>query len=47
VSAGRETLSACIIARDEESRLPDCLAGVASCDELVVVDGGSRDATSR
>jgi Glycosyl transferase family 2 len=45
VSAGRETLSACIIARDEESRLPDCLASVAFCDDLVVVDGGSRDAT--
>jgi glycosyltransferase involved in cell wall biosynthesis len=45
VSAGRETLSACIIARDEESRLPDCLASVAFCDEIVVVDGGSRDAT--
>jgi hypothetical protein len=45
VSAGRETLSACIIARDEESRLPDCLASVAFCDEIVVVDGGSHDAT--
>jgi Glycosyl transferase family 2 len=45
VSAGRETLSACIIARDEEARLPDCLASVAFCDEIVVVDGGSRDGT--
>lgn len=45
MSAGRETLSACIIARDEESRLPACLASVAFCDEIVVVDGGSRDAT--
>jgi Glycosyl transferase family 2 len=46
VSAGRETLSACIIAKDEEARLPDCLASVAFCDEIVLVDGGSRDATA-
>ena len=45
MSAGRESLSACIIARDEEIRLPDCLASVAFCDEIVVVDGGSRDDT--
>ncbi len=40
-----ETLSACIIARDEEARLPACLAGLAFCDEIVVVDSGSRDRT--
>jgi hypothetical protein len=40
-----ETLSACIIARDEEERLPACLAGLAFCDEIVVVDSGSRDRT--
>jgi glycosyltransferase involved in cell wall biosynthesis len=39
------TLSACIIARDEAHRLPDCLASVAFCDEVVVVDSGSTDAT--
>jgi hypothetical protein len=38
-------LSACIIARDEEQTLPDCLASVAFCDEIVVVDGGSTDRT--
>src|SRR4051812_37368195 len=38
-------LSACIIARDEQAHLPDCLASVAFCDEIVVVDSGSRDAT--
>jgi hypothetical protein len=43
--AVRPTLSACIIARDEELHLPDCLASVAFCDEVVVVDSGSRDAT--
>jgi hypothetical protein len=40
-----ETLSACIIARDEEQRLPACLASLAFCDEIVVVDSGSRDRT--
>jgi hypothetical protein len=40
-----ETLSACIIARDEEGRLPACLASLAFCDEIVVVDSGSRDRT--
>lgn len=40
-----ETLSACIIARDEEERLPACLASLAFCDEIVVVDSGSRDGT--
>jgi glycosyltransferase involved in cell wall biosynthesis len=44
--ADRPTLSACIIARDEEAHLPDCLASVAFCDEIVVVDSGSRDATA-
>jgi glycosyltransferase involved in cell wall biosynthesis len=39
------TLSACIIARDEEHNLPDCLASVRFCDEIVVVDSGSSDAT--
>jgi (heptosyl)LPS beta-1,4-glucosyltransferase len=40
-----ETISACVIARDEEERLPDCLAGLGFCDQVVVVDSGSRDRT--
>jgi hypothetical protein len=40
-----ETISACVIASDEEERLPACLASVGFCDEVVVVDGGSRDRT--
>jgi len=39
------TISACVIARDEEERLPDCLASLGFCDEVVVVDSGSRDRT--
>ncbi len=39
------TISACIIACDEAPNLPDCLASVAFCEEILVVDSGSRDAT--
>jgi glycosyltransferase involved in cell wall biosynthesis len=38
-------LSGLIIAQDEERDLPRCLRSLAFCDELVVVDGGSRDGT--
>jgi glycosyltransferase involved in cell wall biosynthesis len=38
-------LSACIIAMDEEDRIGDCLASLAFCDEIVVVDSHSRDRT--
>jgi glycosyltransferase involved in cell wall biosynthesis len=39
-------LSATIIAQDEERDLPDCIASVRGfCDEILVVDGGSRDRT--
>ena len=40
-----ETLTACVIVRDEERRLPECLESLAFCDEVVVVDSGSRDRT--
>lgn len=40
-----ETITACVIARDEEERLPECLAGLGFCDQVVVVDSGSRDRT--
>jgi len=39
------TLTACVIARDEEERLPACLASLEFCDEVVVVDSGSHDRT--
>jgi glycosyltransferase involved in cell wall biosynthesis len=42
------TISLCLIVRDEARDLPACLASVnALCDELVVVDTGSRDETVR
>ena len=44
-SADPIRLSACLIVKDEETRLPECLASVAFCDELVVVDSGSSDRT--
>jgi tetratricopeptide (TPR) repeat protein len=41
-----ETLSLCIIVKDEEDNLPRCLDSVAAVvDELVVLDTGSADAT--
>lgn len=46
VSEGhRARLSAAIICQDEADRIEECLASVAWCDEIVVVDSGSRDAT--
>jgi glycosyltransferase involved in cell wall biosynthesis len=38
-------LTAVIITKDEEQRLPACLESVAFCDELLVVDSGSSDGT--
>jgi glycosyltransferase involved in cell wall biosynthesis len=39
-------ISVCIIARNEEKLLPDCLKSVQSCaDEIIVVDTGSNDKT--
>ena len=36
-------LSGVVIAQDEERDLPRCLRSLSFCDELLVVDGGSRD----
>jgi glycosyl transferase family 2 len=38
-------VTACVIASDEEERLPACLESLSFCEEVVVVDGGSRDRT--
>jgi glycosyltransferase involved in cell wall biosynthesis len=42
------TVALCMIVRDEEKHLSGCLASVRGlCDEMIVVDTGSRDATVR
>jgi glycosyltransferase involved in cell wall biosynthesis len=38
-------LSACIIAYNEADRIEECIRSVAFCDEIVVVDSHSTDAT--
>lgn len=43
----RPTITAAIIALDEERNLPGLLASLDWVDQIVVVDGGSRDATVR
>ena len=40
-------LSACIIAFNEADRIADCIASLAFCDEIVVVDSHSTDATAQ
>lgn len=40
-------MSACLIIRDEAEQLAQCLASVSFCDEIVVVDGGSVDASAK
>lgn len=41
----RPGLSACIITLNEVDRLDACIASLAFCDEIVVVDSGSTDGT--
>ncbi len=39
------SLSACIVAMDEEHNIAECLDSVAFCDEIIVVDSHSTDRT--
>jgi glycosyltransferase involved in cell wall biosynthesis len=43
--APRPTVSAAVICADEERNIGACLESLAWCDEIVVVDSGSRDRT--
>lgn len=45
-SAVRPPLSAVLITRNAASQIADCLASVGFCDEILVVDSGSDDATA-
>jgi glycosyltransferase involved in cell wall biosynthesis len=42
---GHTAVSATVITYNEADRLADCLASLAFCDEIVVVDSGSTDGT--
>lgn len=42
----RPGLSACIITFNEIDRIDDCLASLAFCDDIVVIDSGSTDGTA-
>ncbi|MCX7157481.1 MAG: glycosyltransferase family 2 protein [Rhodocyclales bacterium] len=44
-SANRVPISAVLITRNAASQLAECLASVAFCDDIIVVDSGSEDAT--
>jgi len=46
-AGGGTPLSACIIAFNEADRIADCIASLAFCDEVVVVDSHSTDDTAR
>ena len=40
-------LSATVVAQDEAERIAGCIESVRGfCDEVLVVDGGSRDSTA-
>ena len=43
--SARPKLSACIIAMNEADRIEDCLTSLDFCDEIVVGDSHSSDAT--
>jgi len=41
----RQPISACIITRDEADRIADCILSLRFCDEILVIDSYSTDAT--
>src|SRR3954464_11302618 len=45
ISPTRAPISACVITLNEADRIEACIESLAFCDEVVVVDSGSSDAT--
>jgi len=45
MAAGKPEISAIVVCLNEEDNIGRCLNSLTWCDEIVVVDGGSRDAT--
>jgi hypothetical protein len=45
MSRPRQSITACLIVQNEQTRLPAALASLAFCDQIVLVDGGSTDRT--
>ncbi|MEP6485139.1 MAG: glycosyltransferase family 2 protein [Rudaea sp.] len=45
--SAREPISACIITFNEADRIAACLRSLAFCDEIIVVDSASTDATQQ
>ena len=45
MASARIPISACIITLDEADRIEACIASLSFCDEILIVDSGSRDAT--
>lgn len=43
----RPTISAVLITKNEENNISECIASIAFCDEIVIVDSGSIDDTVR
>ena len=46
-SSPRPPISACIITLDEADRIEDCIRSLAFCEEILVVDSGSKDGTAQ
>ena len=47
MSSDRPTISACVVCRDDERWIADCLRSVAWADEIVVMDLASSDRTAQ
>ena len=41
IDTNKNTLSAVVIVKDEEEKIPDCLESLSWTDEIVVIDNGS------